>query len=318
MSSEHFVFVINCIQSIIIAIGIIGNIFSIIVFSRKTFRNNSISTYCISLSICECLSISELITDVIRVVYNVKITDQNDASCKIIFYIITIMNPIQACLLVAFSVDKLLSMKSVQIIKKKSFQFSIVGGIVLINMLIYIYMPIFLRRTEKYPGMYICDIYTMVNYKEFVIVNLLESCLLPFVIMSITSTLTIRLLIKSRNSVERINGQVMKERRSRDRKYALSSITFNITFIVLKLPILVYYILSAFFSFSDLYTYRISFLLHFLNLSSSFFVHFATNSLFRREFKILFLRFGQTNSNSANSNTRSRLNRIKPVTDANL
>jgi hypothetical protein len=115
MSAEDFVFVINCIQSIIIAIGIIGNIVSIIVFSRKTFRNNSISTYCISLAIFECLSISELITDVIRVVYNEKITDQNDASCKIIFYIITIMNPIQACLLVAFSVDKLLSMKSVQI-----------------------------------------------------------------------------------------------------------------------------------------------------------------------------------------------------------
>ena len=318
MSDEDFPFAIYLIQAIIIGIGFIGNIISIIVFSRKKFRTNSISTYCISLAICESLSISEFIVDIIRVGLNVDPINQNDVNCKIIISIPTIITQIQACILVAFSVDKLLSMKSVQIIKKRWFQFSIVGSIVLFNVLIYIYLPILLTRRKMYPGVYICDITTigLFTFKLFMIVNLLESCFVPFIIMSITSTLTIRLLIKSRNSVERINGKAMKERRSKDKKYAISSITFNIMFIVLKLPILVFFILSAFYSYYDLYFYHVTFLLHFLNVSSSFFVHFATNSLFRREFKIVFLRFGQTNSDSANSNSRPRLNHIKHVPDA--
>ena len=297
MSAEDFSFAIYLIQAIIIAIGLIGNIISIIVFSRKTFRANSISTYCISLAICECMSIFELIVDIIHLVYNVKAADQNDTNCKIINYIPTQLSTIQACILVAFSVDKLLSMKSVQIIKKKWFQFSIVASIVLINVLIYIYLPILIRRREKYPGEFFCDITTIGFYKEFIIVNLLESCLLPFIIMSITSILSIRLLINSRNCVEKVNGIVMKRRRSRDRKYVISSVAFNIMFIILKLPLMFSFTLSAFFSYYDLYVFRVSFLLNAINVSSSFLVHFATNSLFRREFKIVFVKLGQTNLN---------------------
>jgi hypothetical protein len=306
-TAEDFSFAMNFIQAIVIAIGLIGNIISIIVFSRKTFRNNSISTYCIGIAIFESLSISELFTNIFHLIYNLKAADQNDTNCKFINYIPTLMSTIQACLLVAFSVDKLLSMKSVQIIKKRWFQLSVVGSIVLFNVLIYIFLPILIRRREKHPGVYFCDITTIGIFKELMIVNLLESGLLPFIIMSITSTLSIRLLIRSRNSVEKVNGKVMKERRSKDKKYAISSITFNIMFIVLKLPLMVFFTLCAFFSYYDLYVHRITLLLYFINVSSSFFVHFATNSLFRREFKVLFLRFGKRNADSVISNTRPRL-----------
>ena len=114
MSAEDFSFVMYLIQAIIIGIGFIGNIISIIVFSRKTFRNNSISTYCISLAIFESLSLTEMIIDVFNVMYKINPIDQNDISCKVIVYIMSILSQIQACILVAFSVDKLLSMKSVQ------------------------------------------------------------------------------------------------------------------------------------------------------------------------------------------------------------
>ena len=172
-----------------------------------------------------------------------------------------------------------------------------------------------LRRREKNTGfiVYYCDLSTIGFFKEYMIVNLLESCFVPFIIMSITSILTIRLLIKSRNLVERINGQVMKERRSKDRKYAISSITFNIMFIVLKLPILVFFTFTAFFSYYDLYLYQVSLFLYYLNLSLSFFVHITTNSLFRRELKILFLRFGNRNRHSVIFSMRPCQNRIKPV-----
>ena len=127
--------------------------------------------------------------------------------------------------------------------------------------------------------------------------------------MIVSSILTIRMLIRSRNSVERI-GSLNKERKTRDTKYAISSLTLNFTFIVLKMPSAIFYTMSAYISYYNLYYYKSSLFLYYLNMSISFFVHFTTNSLFRREFWIL---FRLKNSTEIASNTTSRTNRKNQV-----
>ena len=76
-SDESFIFALTIIEVAVIAIGIIGNVISIIVFSRKTFRNNSISTYCIALAILECLTLFEFINDIFYLRYNAYLFDQS-------------------------------------------------------------------------------------------------------------------------------------------------------------------------------------------------------------------------------------------------
>jgi hypothetical protein len=304
-----FTFVVNVVEATCIAIGMIGNFICILIFSRKTFRNNSISTYCIALGLIESLSVFEFIDAIGILKDKVNLSDQSDTNCKLIYYMDILLSGCQAWIMVSFGVDKLLNMRtsSTPIITKKWFQWSLVVGIILFNILLYIYVPILLKRAEVSPNFYLCDFATMGFSQIFMIVFLLESCLIPFIVMIIISILTIRLLYKSRKSIERI-GVVAAERKTRDKKYAISSVTLNIMFIVLKLPMMMFYTLFSFDNYFDVYYYRISIYLFFLNSSLSIFVHLVTNSLFRREFMVFFRlsKRNQETSRSMNSNTTSR------------
>ena len=147
------------------------------------------------------------------------------------------------------------------------------------------------------------------------IIIVLETCIIPFAIMITSSILTVRLLIKSRNSVERV-GNLGKDRKSRDRKYAISSVTFNILFLILKTPFMIYYTLFAFYFYYDVYYLNISLFLTALNSASVFFVHLVTNSIFRRDFLVLVglvKRNGETSSNTINRSNALNLNRISPT-----
>ena len=296
MSDEYFTFATTAIEAAFIAIGLIGNLLSIIVFSRKTFRNNSISTYCIALSIVECLTLVQFINDISYLKYKVYLMNQSEVFCKIVYTNSISTSSIQPWIIVVFSVDKLLSMRtrSIDILKKKWFQWSLVAAIFLFHIAFYIYVPILLKLGEIFPGYFICDLSTMGFFNIYMIINMLDSIAIPFIIMLVSSILTIRKLFKSRISIER-SGKLGTERRSRDHKYAISSIIFNAMFIVLKLPTSIIFTSFAFSSYYNMYLYSISVLLFHLNLSLSFFIHFMTNSLFRREFWGLF-RFSRRNN----------------------
>ena len=315
MSSASFTFGINTAIATTIAIGLVGNITSIIIFSRKTFRNNSISTYCLALSINELLSIFRFAMSISNIAFNVILADQSDTLCKVINYIPGAYSGIQPCLLVAFSIDKLLSMRmsSNAILRKKWFQWSVVATIVLFNLLLYLEIPILIKRREVAPGRVICDQTTIGFLNVLVIVVDLETCLVPFIIMIGSSIITIRLLIKSRNSVAR-NGNVSKERKSRDQKYAVSSVAFNIMFLVFKSPYMIYYTLLAFYSYYNPTFFNTTVFLIYLNSASFFFIHLVTNSLFRREFLVLIGLEKRNGEISSNTNKRSfALNRIIPM-----
>ena len=314
MSSENFVIANTAVEVAVIAIGLIGNLLSIIVFTRKTFRNNSISTYCIALAISECLSLIQFINIVYYFKYSAYLMDLNDTFCSIENYAVILVSAIPSFIMIAFSVDKLISMrtKSIAMLKKKWFQWSVVAAIVLFHIGLYIYVPILIKRIEIFPGYFICSTTTISFFNIHMILIIFETCLIPFLILMITTVITIRQLFKSSNSIER-NGKLTKERKSRDRKYAISSVALNINHIVLKLPLTIFYILVAFYSYYDVYFLNVASLLFFLNTSIGFFIHIVTNSLFRREFLVLFRLIKRNNDSSFSTSLTNRPIRINQV-----
>ena len=316
MVDSAYTLATTTLEAILIAIGLIGHLLSIIVFLRKTFRSNSISTYCIALAIVECFTFIQLITDIYNLAYDIYLPDQNNPLCKLVFSSFVYLNSIQPWIMVAFSVDKLLGMRvnTIALFKKRWFQWTIVFGIVLFNLVLYIYFPILIRVREIFPGYFICDLTTIGFFQIFMIVNVIESYLIPAIVMVITSILTILMLAKSRKSIER-NGHLSKDRKSRDKKYAISSLALNIMFIICRLPLAVFFMLSAFYSYYDIYFYKVSSLLFYVNASLSLFIHLVTNSVFRREFFVLLSlvkRNGETSlSKSSNrSNLPIRRNQV--------
>jgi len=288
-SEQNFLYIKTIVTLIMAFIGVIGNIISFIVFSRKTFRKNSISIYCRALAVFDSNILSHAVMNLIILINGYSAAFSSDIACELYGYVMYAVGSIPGWILIAFSVDKLLSLRRVTgTMKRPIIHYSIITAIVLIHLILYIVIPIYLR-TVVIPGYgVLCDVSTLSFGDVINIVYMAESSIIPFVIMFITSIITIKLLWKSRCQVGMaVNlGSQQNKRKNRDAMFALTSLTFNILFIVLKMPLLV--CLTIGFSFLNNYALEFSGLLYFLNLSIGFFVHFIANSLFRRELFILF------------------------------
>lgn len=286
MSDNQIVLVTRVV---VISIGIVGNFVSFLVFTRPTFKKNSISTYSQALAIAESHIIWQLGMDIPEAFFGIVVNDQTNFLCKMFFYVMTAFTTIPCWILVAFSIDKLLCMtrSSYEFIKKKRFQWSAIVGIAVFHLLLYIEIPILLKLELNPWNNYICDMSTMSIFNEIAILYLLESAIIPFIIMIVTSTMSIVSIRRSRRNLERSGGNVDQSRKSREVKYAISSLAFNFTFIILKCPVVIVYILYGNdIVFPPIYQ-NAAMLLFFANASMSFFIHFLSNSLFRREFLIL-------------------------------
>jgi hypothetical protein len=309
--SDTFNQIIYTINNVIIAIGFAGNILSFIIFSRKAFKNNSISTYFRAFSVMVSFTMFQFAINVGILALNKDISAQSDVVCKLLYYTWPVYDSSAAWILMVFSIDKMLNMnkKSIPTIKKRWFQWSVVALIVFIQAILYIGVPFDIKKIEIFPGYYLCLVTNLSFFSAFSIMYLLGSSFLPFIVMMITSLVTIRLLIKSRGTMQLV-GITERQRRSRDTRYAISSLTFNFFFITFKMPFLVAYMILAFTSTVDIYYINVSEVLFFINMSSNFFINLATNSLFRREF-LAICRLNK--SDREISDTSNNSNRVFPT-----
>ena len=276
-----------------IVIGLIGNVISFIVFSRPVFKKNSISTYYRALAIFDCFTINELIATAYLLFFGEFLPQNSDTACKTYFYLGMAFTSVSGWILIAFSIDKILNMKKIatNIINKKSSQYAGIFLIVLSNMLLYIGVPIYLKVVTIYfygIPIPICDL-TNLSFGPFIsAVFMIQGSVLPFLIMITTSIISIKMIRDSTRNIERntSNTNFSSTRNNRDFKFAISSVAFNISFIVLKLPLTLLVVLDAFLPAysSDFDALSITCTVYYIHYSGSFFIHLASNSIFRREF----------------------------------
>ena len=275
-------------------LGIIGNLISFIVFCRPVFRKNSISVYCCALAVFDCFVLNQLIMDIYLLFFDYFPPNYSEITCKIYYYISTAFSNIPAWILVSFSIDKMLSMKTskrFEFIKKRSFQIGIITVFAIVNVLLFSEILVLLKRVPLYPNNsidLICDLNKMPLVSIFGALYLLIGSIIPFIIMSFSSVSIFKLLKESRKkTIGNGNNPLAYNRKNRDFKFAISSLTFNCLFITLKMPIAIYYILSSLGVNFSLSFFNIASLLYFINSSINFFVHIVSNSLFRKELCII-------------------------------
>lgn len=276
-------------------LGIIGNLISFVVFCRPVFTKNSISVYCCALAIFDSfLAINQLYID-IYLSLDYFPPEHSDIVCKIYYYITTAFSGIPAWILVAFSIDKILSMRKsrrLELIKKRSFQFGIIAVFAISNILIFSEVLALIGLVpvdESNFTEFTCDLTEMPYVGIIGGLYLLEASIVPFLIMFGTSITIVRLITRSgRKSIGYGKNALAQRRKTRDFKFAVTSLTFNCLFITLRLPLVLFYILTSVEIYvTDSYL-QIASLLFFINSSISFLVHFASNSIFRKELVILF------------------------------
>lgn len=299
--------ILNIAIIVVVIIGIVGNVLSYIVFSRPTFRKSSTSIYCRALAIFDSLIIYDAFLQFYIVLYNYFVFVYSDAMCKIFTYMIYAFGALPGWILIAMSIDKVLGLRKLTHEKKRPLvHYMILTAIVLFNLLLYIEILIYMRLVDiDLNGMKICDLSTLSFGKAISIIYIIQGNVLPFVVLFGSSLYTVKLLGGSRRHVRMI-GRVAERRKSRETKFAVTSFTFNVLFIVLRMPVFI----TSTIGLHNVSPYILSIanLLYVVDFSDSFFVHFASNSVFRRELFILLRIRKSAVGSTGNQNNQNHTN----------
>ena len=202
----NFTFIKSIILLIISTAGIIGNIISFFVFVRKTFRKNTVCIYCCALAIFDTSvsSVAALIY-VYYILYDFYILNLSDFTCAFLGYGYYTLGSIPGWVLVAFSIDRTLSLNKVtNVLKRPILHYMIVIVIYFTHFLLYIEVPIYLRLSplEFNSTVYLCDITSLSFGQVLNVLYGIQSNVIPFLIMIISSVIIIIRLKSSEIRVE--------------------------------------------------------------------------------------------------------------------
>ena len=291
---------------------VLGSLFTFVVFSRKVFENSSIRIYCRALALFDLFILAPLLTGLIGEIIGDSFTNHIDFWCTFTNFVNIGISPISAWILVVFSFDRLIAVsmtKRFEFAKKKWFQFSIIAGLFIFHCVLYspVFILIGLLNITSTDGTYTytsCDTTSLI----IPIIYLIESSIVPFIIIIITTACIVRLLIKSRRRTS-VGQEFANRRRSitikgKELKFAFNSIALNVLLVLLLSPILFHYIFpDEDYDLNELVT-TICFVFAYLNYALHFWVHLGVNSVFRNEVLII-LRIRKENDGTRSMTTKN-------------
>jgi hypothetical protein len=316
-------FIIGISRLPLILIGLIGQLLSFLVFSRKKFTKCSISVYFRALAIADCFTVYRFVYDIFSYFYDIKISTQSNFMCKMSYFIVTGLSPISVWILAAFSIDKMIhalgKSKKFAFIEKKSFQYATVLVIVSVHCFIYSYLPIMiqLKQVTRSNGntSVICFLPNIPHYKYISGLILVEANVVPFGLMMLTTLVIVKCLIQSRTKLERSQRRSLQERRRKDAKFAVNSVILNVCSVIFQMPIALSFLVlpnPGNKKFSLIFTIII--FLFYLSYSIRFFVHCTFNRVFRQEFLLMLRVKKQLPLISRGSTVRNRSKRHTTIT----
>jgi hypothetical protein len=142
----------------------------------------------------------------------------------------------------------------------------------------------------------------VLNENLLSIMDLINSTILPFFLMTLFSVLTIKAVFDSRSKIRRtvldpriaaINANIISSNfdtsRKRDIKFAITSILLNLIFLIFNAPYSSFYFIVRNILNQDGYGWiyvRFILLLSYVNHSSVLFMNLIVNNQFKEEFKL--------------------------------
>ena len=290
---------------------ILGSIFSFVIYSRKAFEKSTIRIYCRALAIFDLFMLVPFLVGFIGALQNISITTENDFWCKFVNFIAVGLSPIPGWILVVFSFDRLIAVsmtKRFEFAKKKWFQYSLIAGLFIFHCGLYspVFVLVGILNFTTSDGSYkstSCDTTSLV----IPIIYLVESSIVPFIIIIITTAWIVRLLIKSRRRTS-VAQELGNRRRSitikgKELKFAFNSVALNVLLVVLLSPFLFHYIFpEEDYYLNDVVT-TFCFMFAYLNYALHFWVHLVVNSVFRNEVLVI-LRIRKVNDGTRSMSTK--------------
>jgi hypothetical protein len=283
MAENLLFYIIIYIFIFVCLIGIIGNILSFIVFSRKKFQNTIFSTYFRILAICDLLTLlfrTEFFLSQFQLTTLISFTE---FLCKIHNFLIYLIPCLSIWILLLISLDRSLSILTpAKFLFRKKQMFQLLACLIISVYNILLCFPLFFTSTiEQTPKN---STSPLECNNQSVLIDLLQlasSAIIPFILMLISSILIIKTLFNSRK-----NSNNSNRIKKKDIKFAFTSIGLNISFFILNFPLSLYLIISYFVEDNFTIHAFLSMLLY-SHYCTLFFVSYFLNSTFKKEFLIL-------------------------------
>ena len=301
----------------IIILGLFGNLFGLIVISKKKLKKIGPQTVYIALFIFDYINFLLIFQSYIQQKFNIDITLFSSLACKLYWYLNFAFGPISPMLNVYISIERYFSIAH-QTMKhffiKKKIQFAFIIAVTLYNLLLYIPMGLYTELIVIESNQTNLTIFYMDSYINYIcnVIDLVNRVIIPFLFMITFSILIIYSIFSSRR---RISPNVRTNKANRvfrkDVRLSFIIILLNISFIVLSLPVTAIYFLSEYW-----FSYLMNFFnyLYFFSFCTNFYLMFSVNSLFRGGFYSIFIFSNKTKTTKQvikNINVNSRRNGTK-------
>jgi hypothetical protein len=148
----------------------------------------------------------------------------------------------------------------------------------------------------------ICSFKNAYLQRVSALVDTIHRVILPFTLMIVFSTLLVVFICESSKRVAGITKNSTDRRHKHDVKFAISSFSMNLLFILLNLPLSLMNLLIG----TPLTSIYLTVYLFYFSYGVNFYVMFITNSIFRKEFFSLFFKPQTNNSIKIGSTTSNR------------
>ena len=299
-TKEVFTNIFGYSLPILLIIGAIGNLFSFIIFSRDKFRKTSFSLYFRVLAISDTFTLLYTIYDMEKEMFGIDLQNSSYFWCKIANYWLYSIAPVSGWLLVVISIDRMLSIirpNKFLFMKNKKTQALICCLNLVYNLIFYIPLIVYkdyqeIKNTNSSNSTEI--VYKCVDLEEETVMNwfgLFNSTILPFLLMAISTSITVTKLFKSRSKTT-AEAKLNSKLKQRDIKFAVTSVVLNVLFFVFNSPVCVFNLVSDNVRMEDVdanLIYSFTLFCYYLNFSVVFYVNLLSNHFFRHEL-LVFLR----------------------------
>ena len=286
--------------TLVVSLGLIGNILSMFVFSRKALRSRSCSMYFLALSMSDiCVLVGYTFENLLFHGYGIQLLSSS-FMCKLIIFLIYASTDISNYLLTFAAIDRCV-LVSHRTVHHRFCQKSVATFFITLIILFFGLMNshfLYGFRVDQYGSCLptsLSYVYFYVHYYDSYI-DIIKTVLVPFVLIFICNFFIIFRLTCKRSSLFRSSATRRSRRRQeKDRQLTGFLLLTSILFIILSLPSEVNdYLrtnLSRQFQIDNACqlwtTTTIFILLHQINHASHFYVYTLTGPIFRKEFKKL-------------------------------
>ena len=277
------------LRILLLIIALIGNLIGILIFSRKSFRKKikSYLFYILVASIDSIYIIYAILKDLLSNL-EIKLVLFSKDSCKIIYYLNYSIGPISAWILVFISIEKYISIRYPKFIFIYELNLQIILMLLILFFNLAYYLPITFFTNIYYDFDNLTNITRvschLIKKEDYAVINLIDffnSTLIPFIFMVIFSTLLIHTILRSRQRILRYGTNLNRNQFRKDVKFAISSITLNIFFVVTNAPICIGNFIDSISNDSDLF--QSFYCIYYISFIDNFYVFYFTNSIFRNE-----------------------------------